>query len=142
MNNFRPRSVRIYILLSFRQSTIHFLLIIHHSSIIQVEVLLKSNVDKIVSVYCNDIQIIVVRIRLDSTFHNYFHTCDHLFLCRILDLSFKWQIILFFPGRVQTNLPPYGVGNFFGGRNLTLVRWTSDAASSIVSIRHFTNRLI
>lgn len=67
-------------------------------------------------------------------------TWDQRFLCLILDLSFKWQIILFFPGRIHTSLPPYGVGYFLGGRSRMLVRCTSEAASSMVSTKHFTKR--
>lgn len=45
-------------------------------------------------------------IYLEIHHKNQFATWDQRFLWRILPLSFKWQIILVFPGRTQVNLPP------------------------------------
>jgi hypothetical protein len=40
---------------------------------------------------------------------------DQRFLCRILFLSLRWQMICVPPGSRQTSRPPYGVGIFTGG---------------------------
>ncbi len=40
---------------------------------------------------------------------------DQRFLCRILFLSLRWQMICVPPGSRHTRRPPYGVGIFTGG---------------------------